>query len=121
MKLAKKICDEHGFARFRYQEGWCHMPNPDAPYEVAEHANNMALYDQLLPKRQPRAQLYGSFRRTHLATTLLLAKLEKNEFENTGYMTFYGSFFWYFACIFFIISDQIMTKLVTNSDQIVTK
>ena len=82
MKLAWKICKQHGFARYRYEHGWCHEPNPDKPYEVADHANNMALYDELLPKR-PRIELKGVFRRTHLSTLLLMAELGRNLFEDT--------------------------------------
>ena len=42
MKLALMICKKHGFARYRYEHGWCHEPNPEKPYEVVDHANKMA-------------------------------------------------------------------------------
>ena len=85
MKLATAITKKHGFARFRYEHGWCHEPNPKNPFEVADHANTMAQYDPKLPKRE-RTPLKGVFRRTHLTTLLTCAVQGCNQFEDSEEM-----------------------------------
>ena len=46
--LGKRICTIQGFTRVRYQEGWCHEPDPLDPLAVNRWTNLQARKDPLL-------------------------------------------------------------------------
>ena len=71
--LGKRILFKEAFAEFRYNEGWCHEPDPSDPLSVSRHGNAMASKDELLPVL-PATPLFGVFAKTHLTTMLQLLK-----------------------------------------------
>ena len=71
--LGRRICSVEGFARFRYRNGWAHLPNPDDPMEVARNTNRVARATSLLPE-VPLVPLKGSFAKTHLMSFLQCLK-----------------------------------------------
>ena len=71
--LAKRILTIEGFATYRYTAGYCHEPDPANPQAVADHANQMAERDNLLPRLGAK-NLKGVFAKTHLVTLLQLYK-----------------------------------------------
>ena len=74
MEIITLVLKKLGFATYRYQHAWVVAPDPDGGYLIADHANKMAALDKGLPKRD-RLTYHGVFRKTHLATALLIIKL----------------------------------------------
>ena len=74
MEIITLLLKKPGFATYRYQHVWAVAPDPNGGYLIADHANKMAALDKGLPKRD-RLTYHGVFRKTHLATALLIIKL----------------------------------------------
>ena len=72
-KLGKRILTVEGFARLRYQQGWCHEPNPEDPLAVARFTNAAARGSGLLAP-VPMVPLFGSFAKSHLLSFLQALK-----------------------------------------------
>ena len=72
-KLGKRILTVEGFARLRYQQGWCHEPNPEDPLAVARCTNAAAKGSGLLAP-VPMVPLFGSFAKSHLLSFLQALK-----------------------------------------------